>query len=223
MDIQRASVNDIAQACARSADAAEWDELMRRCIPLVSLVVLRVARLWMTVSSPALVDDIVQEVFLKLCEQDRRILKEFQPRGEDSFMGLLRIVASSVANDHFRRLHSIKRGGKVVTGSLSDDSVCDTEVTQRGSQEMQRAVLLAQLDNRLRSAPQSFGERDRTIFWLYYEQGFTAEEIARFHDTGLSSKGVESALRRVTQWVRAEIVRRPGEVTPSSEDTKFAL
>jgi len=223
MDVERASVNDLAQACARSADAAEWEELLRRCAPLVSLVVLRVARLWMTTSSPALVDDIVQEVFLKLCEQERRILKEFQPRGDDSFMGLLRMVASSVSNDHFRRLNSIKRGGKVVTGSLNDDAVSATEVTQQGSRKMERSVLLAQLDNKMRSAPRVIGERDRTIFWLYYGQGFTADEIARIHDTGLGAKGVESALRRVTQWVREEIERRPGEPQPSSEDAKIAM
>ena len=119
MEAIRRSVNDLAKACACSADAAEWEEFLRRCRPLASLVAMRVCRMWSSGPSPATVDDIVQEVFLKLCEQERRILRDFEPRGEDSFLGLLRVVAASVANDYFRRLYSAKRGGKVVTMTLS--------------------------------------------------------------------------------------------------------
>jgi RNA polymerase sigma-70 factor (ECF subfamily) len=54
-------------------------------------------------------------------------------------------------------------------------------------------------------------ERDRALFWLYYRQGFTAEEIGRLTAIGLTAKGVESALRRVTTWLRGEIERRKSE------------
>jgi len=70
---------------------------------------------------------------------------------------------------------------------------------------MHRATLLAQLDERLRSAPETVSERDRALFWLYYLQGFTAEEIARVSGAGLTAKGVESALRRVTAWLRGQV------------------
>jgi RNA polymerase sigma-70 factor, ECF subfamily len=205
------SVNDLAKACARSTEAAEWGELLRRCAPLAAMVVGRVARLWMNGSSPATVDDIVQEVFLKLCEQERRILRDFQPRGEDSFLGLLRIVSVSVANDHFRRLYSVKRGGKVVTMPIVEDA--STGKTDGACQTalMHQSVLLDQLDKKLRSAPETIGERDRALFWLYYLQGLTAEEIAALPDVGLTAKGVESALRRVANWLRAEVAKRgPG-------------
>jgi len=76
---------------------------------------------------------------------------------------------------------------------------------------MHRSVLLAQLDQKLRSAPKAVAERDRALFWLYYMQGFTAEEIARLTATGLTAKGVESALRRVTTWLRGEIERQKSE------------
>ena len=94
MDEYRTSVNDLAKACAHSADAVEWAEFLRRCAPLAGLVAMRISRMWRCSSSPATVDDIVQEIFLKLCERDRRILRDFEPRGEDSFMGLLRIVSA---------------------------------------------------------------------------------------------------------------------------------
>jgi DNA-directed RNA polymerase specialized sigma24 family protein len=70
---------------------------------------------------------------------------------------------------------------------------------------MRRSVLLSELDGMLRSAPEAIGERDRSLFWLYYLQGLTAEEIARLPVAGLTAKGVESVLRRVTRWLREEI------------------
>jgi RNA polymerase sigma-70 factor (ECF subfamily) len=205
METSRTSVNDLAKACASSADAAEWEEFLHLAMPLVSLVAMRVCRLWMRSSSPAMVDDIAQEVLVKLCENDRRILRDFEPRGEDSFFGLLRIVSTSVANDYFRRISSVKRGGKVVTSGLDEDPAPNAAVSTRNTREMQHSVLLAQMDQMMRTAPETIGERDRSIFWLYYLQGFTAEEIAGIAGINLSAKGVESALRRVANWLRSRL------------------
>jgi RNA polymerase sigma-70 factor (ECF subfamily) len=212
----QSSVNDLARACSRSADAAEWEEFVRRCTPLASLVALRVSRLWLNGPSPAAVDDIVQEVFLKLCEQERRILADFEPRGEDSFLGLLSMVAASVANDYFRRLYSAKRGGKVVINALGEDEAPMSAASSRPAAQMQRSALLAQLDEKLRSAPEIVGERDRAFFWLYYREGFTAEEIAGLPGAGLTAKGVESALRRITLWLRGEVEARKLEEAAES-------
>src|ERR1700691_4452167 len=140
MNESRPSVNDLAKACAHSADAAGWGELVRRCLPLASLVALRISRVWVRDASPATVDDIVQEVFLKLCEQERRILRDFEPRGEDSFLGLLRLVSASVANDYFRRSHSTKRGGKVVTMPLADDGAPGTPSSGNTTAKLERSV-----------------------------------------------------------------------------------
>ncbi len=207
MDGSRTSVNDLAKACAHSADAAEWEEFLRRFTPLASLVAMRISRSWVNMSSPAMVSDIVQEIFLKLCEQERRILREFEPRGEDSFLGLLRMVSGSVANDYFRRVYSAKRGGKVVTMPLADDGAPGTATSGHTTAQLEKSVLLEQLDQKLRSAPEVIGERDRALFWLYYRQGLTAEEIAAITGSGLTAKGVESALRRVAKWLRGEVER----------------
>jgi len=212
MKVSGTSMNDLAQACAHSVNAAEWEEFVRRCTPLASLVALRAARQWLSSPSPATVADIVQEVFLKLCEQERRILRDFKPRGEDSFLGLLRIVSASVATDYFRRQYSEKRGGKAVTMPLIEDGSCFSPASAQPAAQMRQSALLAQLDGKLRSAPDVIGERDRAMFWLYYHQGFTAGEIAGMAASGLTAKGVESALRRVTVWLRGEIEReKPAE------------
>ena len=215
MDESSLPVNELARACAGSANPAEWEALLRHCAPVASMVAARVSRMWLGRTVSASVDDIVQEVFLKLCEQQRRILREFKPRGEGSFLALVRTVAASVANDYFRRQHSVKRGGKVVTISLDDGPVSDFTPGPGHGEDVQKAVLFAELDSKMRSAPQIIAERDRAIFWLYYLQGLTAEEIAGLPATGLSAKGVESALRRITSWLRMELQSRKPVSSPA--------
>lgn len=207
MNASLTSVNDLAKLCSHSAEVPEWEQFVNRCSPLAAVVARRIARLWVSDPGPAAIDDIVQEVFLKLCEHERRILRDFEPRGEDSFFGLLRIVTASVTNDYFRRQYSTKRGGKVVTMPLLDGD--SSPAAQAGAEPsvMQQSALLGQLDRKLLSAPKIVGARDRALFWLYYRQGFTAEEISRLPAAGLTAKGVESALRRVTSWLREEIDR----------------
>lgn len=218
MSYSQISVNQLAQVCAKSADAAEWEEFLRRTTPLASLVVARVARLWVSVSAPAIVDDIVQEVYVKLCEQERRILRDFTPRGEDSFLGLLRIVAGSVANDYFRRQSTVKRGGKAVITGMAWEYTPGAADTGGGAQGVQKLVLLSELDRVLRQAPEEVNERDRKIFWLYYLQGLTAAEIASLPSVDLSAKGVESALRRISGWLRHQIESpRPDHVFSHTE------
>ena len=217
MEPLRAPVNELARACAHSADTAEWGEFLGRCAPVAALVAARVARIWQGTASSAVVDDIVQEVFVKLCEQERRILREFKPKGDDSFLALLRVITASVANDYFRRQYSEKRGGKVVTMLLDEEP--SSMVATHNDQDAQRAVLFNELDRKLRSASGATAERDRALFWLYYLQGLTADEIASLPGLELSAKGVESALRRVTAWLRKELEPRStaAQIEPAGE------
>jgi RNA polymerase sigma-70 factor (ECF subfamily) len=205
MDMSKAPVNELARVCAHSTDTMEWAELLGQCAPIAGVVAARVARIWRRDPASSVVDDIVQEVFLKLCDQERRILREFKPQGENSFFALLRVVTASVANDYFRRQYSEKRGGRVITMVLDGEPAGVVPVGGGIGNNMERAVLFSELDHKLRSAPGSTAERDRIIFWLYYLQGLTAEEISGLPAADLSAKGVESALRRITVWLRKEL------------------
>jgi hypothetical protein len=50
--------------------------------------------------------------------------------------------------------------------------------------------------------------RDYTIFWLYYREGMTAKAIAGVSSIGLTVKGVESTLLRLTRLVRTRFDQR---------------
>lgn len=220
MNMSRAPVNELVRACAQSSNAGEWAEFLGRCAPVAALVAIRVARMWQGGSvAPSTVDDIVQEVFVKLCEHERRILQDFRPRGEDSFLALLRVITASVANDYFRRSFSEKRGGKAVTTAFDEEPLIGGPISPARESEVQRVVLFSEIDSKLNRAPGATAARDRILFWLYYLQGLTAEEIAALPGWELTAKGVESALRRITAWLRKEFEprKRDSAIQPAGE------
>ena len=53
-------------------------------------------------------------------------------------------------------------------------------------------------------------ERDVAIFWFFYEQGYTAKEISLLSNIGLTVKGVEAVLFRLTRFIR-EALAPPGD------------
>lgn len=222
------AANRLARICAYSANAPEWEQFVRLVTPVVALSARRVSALWGE-SSGSTVSEIVQEVFVKLCEDDRRILREFDDRGNDSFLKLLRMITASVGTDYFRRSRAEKRGGRVTTIHIKA-SIADNEISDiRDQNAVQSATLMAQLDGLLRKYPQSVSPRDRNLFWLYYRQGMTADAISRIPAIGLSAKGVESALGRLTRLLREAITSGksvedpvPKDLPPSQSEKGFS-
>jgi RNA polymerase sigma-70 factor (ECF subfamily) len=197
--------NRLARICAYSAQAPEWEQFVRAVTPVVALAARRVSAVWGD-ASEGTVSEIVQEVFLKLCEDERRILREFDDRGNDSFLKLLRMITASVGTDHFRRQRAEKRGGRTHSVPLESHIPTDDVSDSKATAAVEWPSLIAQLDGLLRLYPDTVSARDRNLFWLYYRQGLTAEAISRIPAIGLSAKGVESALQRLTRLLRETIV-----------------
>jgi RNA polymerase sigma-70 factor (ECF subfamily) len=174
-------------------------------MPEIAVAARRICTLWGD-PSPATVNEIVQDVFLKLCEDDRRILREMEDRGNDSFLKLIRVVTASVGTDHFRRIRAEKRGGQAeavpLEARLEDEELLDFKATEA----VEWPALMAQLDGMLRLYPETISERDINIFWLYYRQGMTAQAMSKMPGIGLSAKGVESALKRMVRQLRETIL-----------------
>jgi RNA polymerase sigma-70 factor (ECF subfamily) len=208
----------LARICAYSAQAPEWAQFVRVVSPVIALAARRVSAVWGDPSN-ATVSEIVQEVFLKLCEDDRRILRECEDRGNDSFLKLLRMITASVGTDHFRRTRAEKRGGRNQAVPLEPHISADEVSDSRATDAVEWPSLIAQLDGLLKLHPKTVSARDRYLFWLYYRQGLTAEAISRIPAIGLSSKGVESALQRLTRLLRETIVN--GKPKPELAEKKL--
>jgi RNA polymerase sigma factor (sigma-70 family) len=202
MDYAALSAEQLILACTQTGDAAAWEEFVRRFHRLIATVAFRVARRWDN-SSPQLVDDLVQEAYLKLCAGNFRILRSFKSQHPDAFYGYLKVVTANLVQDHFKAAHSGKRGSGNVEVAV-DPQITSAAVATAKSSE--RNILLQQVDGLLsRLAVGQHLERDRRVFWLYYRVGLTANAIASLPAIGLSTKGVESTILRLTRLLRQEL------------------
>jgi RNA polymerase sigma-70 factor (ECF subfamily) len=219
MNYSALSPEELIWACAQSGEAHAWEEFIRRFNPLIARVALRTARRWERCSIQ-LVDDLVQEIYLKLCAEDCRLLRSFESRQPEAIYGYLKVVTVNLVHDHFKTLYAAKRGAGEPSAEMNHD---DAGAERGGNRQLssqdsiERIVLLREIDRHLANCvPAEDLPRSRLIFWLYYRCGLSARAIASLPNVGLSTKGVESALLRLTRLVRSELSKSPSK-QPASE------
>jgi RNA polymerase sigma-70 factor (ECF subfamily) len=202
------STAELVAACAQSGHAGAWEEFVRRFHRLIAGTALSTARRWGQ-SSPQIVDELVQETYLKLCSDPDRLLRSFELHPAEAFPGYLRVVTANLVHDHFKSAASRKRGGRVEM-VRTDDSNAETlaDPSSRLSDGgVSRRILMREVDDCLRSLLQGdHAGRDRRIFWLYYRIGLSAQAISTLPTVGLTTKGVESTILRLTREVRQRLV-----------------
>jgi len=201
LKVQSSELHSLLSLCLRSPDELLWAEFIHRSQPVIAGVVVKAMRRWRT-PCPSLVDDLVQETYLKLCANDFKYLREFVGEHENALYGFLKVVASHVVHDHFRSSYSQKRGSGKEDDELEQISLRIPDASA-SAECMHRAVLFNEISEcfKTQAAGPNF-PRDYAIFWLYYVQGYTAKAIARLPNIGLTVKGVESTLLRLTRLVR---------------------
>lgn len=197
------SAEELIRACAESNDAAPWDEFVARFQRPISLSIQRTACQWG--KDPAqFIDDLLQETYLKLCADKCRLLLEFAKRHPDeAVLGYIKTIAINVAHDHFKSLHSQKRGAGETDQLDEDFNPVAKSGGFGGSDSMEREVFLRQVNDQVQNcAAGDNQERDCLIFWFYYLQGMSAKAIAALATVKLTAKGVEAVIYRLTRCVR---------------------
>jgi RNA polymerase sigma-70 factor, ECF subfamily len=203
----------LVAACLATREESVWAEFVRRFRPLISTVVLRTARNWGT-ATPAQLDDLIQETYLKLCADDCRLLKNFRSQHAGAIFGFLKVVTANVVHDHFKAFHAAKRGAGAVPASLTDPERNEYSAPNRSPYAAlsvtEHAILLQEIDRCLARVVAAHElAHSRRIFWLYYRCGLSARAIAALPNIGLSTKGVESTILRLNRLVRMAVARYP--------------
>lgn len=206
MDYTALSADELALACFQVGDEPAWTEFVRRFHPLIAGVVFRVALKWGE-TSPQLIDDLVQDTFVKVCAERAQLLQNFRSSHKDAIYAYMKVFAANLAHDYFKAQKTRKRGGGSATGPFINKKDCDDLPDSRSAgSAIERDLLIRQIDACLRliaAGPNS--ERDRKIFWLYYRVGLAARAIAALPAIGLTTKGVESTIARLTRQVRERL------------------
>lgn len=200
------SSQELIQQCTATGGSAAWEEFVRRFHRLIAGVALRTARRWAEPAS-GLIDDLIQETYLKLCANRDRLQRDLAGRQDEQIFGYIKVVTANVVHDHFKALHAEKRGSGEEAEDVSASETSGSHPARNSEEELERSILLREIDACLLSLGEgATAERDRTIFWLYYRQGLTASAIAALPSMGLSTKGVESTIHRLTCLVRSKMV-----------------
>ena len=125
---------------------------------------------------------------------------------DEAVLGYIRTIAINVTHDHFKSLHSQKRGGGETDQFHDDFEPAAQDDSFGGPGAMNREVFLKQVDDQLQDcAAGSNQERDCLIFWFYYLQGMSARAIAALATVKLTAKGVEAVIYRLTRCVREHL------------------
>jgi RNA polymerase sigma-70 factor, ECF subfamily len=205
VDYSALSPAELFSVCASGGDANCWQEFIRRFNPVIARSILRIA-IRHGASDKALIDDLMQETYLKICASECKLLRSFTSRHPESPFGFLKVVATSVARDFFKSRVAEKRAPEATASSVEEMTTPGPKCPQNALNQTERAVLVAQIDRKLRAVvPVAELQRARTVFWLYYRSGLTADAIASLPAVELTTKGVESLLFRLTRLVRENL------------------
>lgn len=199
-EITELTTGEIVKACIKGTPEA-WSEFIRRFHRLIAAVVTRTSRQW-GVQSPENSEEFIQEVYLRLWADDFRLLRTYQEDHESAFLGYVKRIAANVVHDHLRRVgsHMLEASAKAIY------EVNDAAKEAPGTASSQeRKVFFDEIDRILKATA---SEDERVIFWLHYQHGLTASEIAATPTTNLTAKGVESLLRRLRGRIKAELTKQ---------------
>jgi RNA polymerase sigma-70 factor, ECF subfamily len=213
MNYAAMSTEELVSACAESNLAPAWEEFVRRFHRLIAGVAIRTARGWGE-TSPQLIDELVQETYLKLCADRASLLRSFDSQHPDAFCGYLKVLTTNLVHDHFRAQRTHKRGRGQFEVPIDEQEVVPAVTAIDGVASIERDVLLREIDDVLSSSLSGAEKkRDRIIFWLYHRCGLTAYAIAQLPSVSLTVKGVESVIHRLTRTVREQLTERKGNLT----------
>jgi len=209
LDYTALSADELALACFQGGDESAWAEFVRRFQPLIAGVIFRVACKWGE-SSSQVIDDLVQETYVKVCAERTQLLQNFKSAHKDAIYSYMKVFAANLAHDYFKAQRTRKRGGGSAGGVLTDKKDCENVRDSKSAESaIERSLLIREIDVRLKTivvGPNA--ERDRRIFWLYYRVGFTASAIAALPTVGLTTKGVETTILRLSRAIRQELAVR---------------
>src|ERR671924_578023 len=88
------SLQEVVCLCAGPCDDDAWEEFVSRVGKSISLTILRTASLWGE-PSRSLVEDLVQVTYLKLWEDNCRLLLNFSIHNPQGILGYLKRVAAN--------------------------------------------------------------------------------------------------------------------------------
>lgn len=179
-------MDEVDLAACLDGDKRAWDALVARYAPLITAAVCRALRRH---GDDPQVQDVVQEVFLRLVKDDFRLLRQFDP-GRASLSTWLSIVARSTAI-------SSTRGRQLPTVALEEAAAA---ATVQQPPDLDFAPDASSLE-RLRIPADLLPHRQRMILHLLFDREMDVESAAKA--MGVDPQTIRSGKHKALTKLRA--------------------
>jgi len=199
---------DLLRECGRKlTDRNLWQTFQERFQKLIFTYVLRGLRQRASAANEDLVNDLAQDVYIRLVHDNGRMLRSFKGTTDFSVMAFLARICVSAVTDYYRYQFADKRQTAQI---ISIDEAREAAAAiPDPSAELDFSAVLSWIDvERLVNSEtdRKNAARNVLIFKLHYIDGFTAPEIAQFPGFELTTSGVEMVLQRL----RTRLQKRMG-------------
>jgi len=203
------SAADLLRECGEKlTDRILWTKFQERFHGLIFLYLMRALRLRRIQDDVSgIVPDLAQDVYMRLVQNDGRILRSFRGATEFSVMAFLARISSSVVQDYLRQQSSEKRRAQVIpietakNGELANFRPVESPEFDPNS--ISSILAWIDIERIVEGDPdRKNARRNALIFKLHYIDGFEAGEIAKFPGFELSKSGIETILARLRKRIQ---------------------
>lgn len=208
------------QCVARDAD---WASLIRRVDPMLRSTLAGLGRSYGVYLSRDLLDEVIQETYVRLLQNDRRVLRGCRARSETTILSYLRRVARSTLIDWLRARRALKRGPAIELSIEAMDALAGDvdgfDVPSRAASPLD-SIYARELRRRFRreclcvARPGCTARRDMWITERMVVDGWNSREAARV--VQLAPATVATVLSRMRRELRRRGLLMPARLSPSA-------
>lgn len=213
--LQAVSSVELISLCCDEENNDAWDEFIKRFHKQVSLFVFRETRAFKFKDSE--VCELLQDIYLKLLSNNRKILKDFRGNTDGSVLAYLLTVVRSVVTDQIRKEVAQKRYAPEI--SLNAPLKADQELTiadliKAGEESspdhiVNEKITIKHLRELLKDALSgSNAKRDSIIFHLHIINGLSCREIAELPTFSMTTANVQAVVFRTKERLRERLGKK---------------
>jgi RNA polymerase sigma factor (sigma-70 family) len=213
MDYREFSNNDLIKRCADESDnQLVWNEFYRRVDEHVRRVVMQQCRL-RHLNAQELVDDLTQNVYFRLVENNCKALRTFRGENENAIYAFLAVTTQRVVCTYWHRENAKKRRHIKVpldepasSGSAADERLRLIDILANPYAPLPDArLILESLRQEVEMILEELitgneKERDKKIFLYHVYKGLTPQQISE--RVGLSAKRIRNIITAVKKRLR---------------------
>ena len=195
------SACELVRSCALSPDAGVWEEFVRRFGGRIREGIRRAVRRAGFRFGSADFEDLLQNVYCKLLDRERRNLRHCRGREELEVSSYLRKIAETVTFDYLRAAAAAKRGrNRILRLPAHRHLELDQWAVDPGISPEERLLRLERRRLFLSFCSASLGprsrERDLRVLYLAFLEGLSSREISQ-RILGTTPSCVDSLVYRV--------------------------